>query len=171
MPPSRRPGGTATAFALAFLATVLFSHVSAYRVAISDEDQLRQTCSGMWAGKDTSIDCKWLPWREEGHYSRFRLTSQPSAVNFERNSSGTVATIFYEWSDFDKLGADGPDRDVFGEALKTYICDPQAVKQKTCQAADVGNFITQGTGPSIQKQRVDLGKSLEKEQTLVSSKD
>lgn len=30
--------------------------VDAYQAAINQDDELRQTCSGMWAGKDTKID-------------------------------------------------------------------------------------------------------------------
>ncbi|CAO1633579.1 unnamed protein product [Parajaminaea phylloscopi] len=125
------------------LLACLASSGQAYRVSISDADQLRQTCSGMWAGKDTSID-----------------------LTFHRNSSGTVATIIYEWQDYTHLGTNGPDRDIFGDAVKTYICTPQAATQKLCAQADVGNFIVEGPARTIQKQRVDLAKGSDKEQTL-----
>jgi hypothetical protein len=42
------------AFACAVLA--LAGAVRAYKVPVKDEDYSRQTCSGMWAGKDTAIE-------------------------------------------------------------------------------------------------------------------
>ncbi|CAO1633897.1 unnamed protein product [Sympodiomycopsis kandeliae] len=109
---------------------------SAYQVAIDQDDQLRQTCSGMWAGSQTSID-----------------------LIFFKNSTGTVSTIFYEWQDFELLGKPGPDRDVFGDAIRTYICTPLAVTQGLCSQAEVGEFILAGNGTTIHKQRLDFGKA------------
>lgn len=42
------------------LAVLLATACNAFQVAISDADPLRQTCSGMWAGKSTRIEseCK-----------------------------------------------------------------------------------------------------------------
>lgn len=91
-----------------------------------------------------------------------------TTVNFHANSSGTVATIFYEWRDFPHLGANGPDHDVFGDAMKTYICNPQAVTKAMCSESDLGNFIVDGAGKTIRKQRVDLRTNTEA-QTLVST--
>jgi len=44
---------------LAILITILsLNSVSAYQAVVSDEDALRQTCSGMWADlkKDTRVE-------------------------------------------------------------------------------------------------------------------
>ncbi|PWN26985.1 hypothetical protein BDZ90DRAFT_260665 [Jaminaea rosea] len=111
------------------------STASAFKVAISDADELRQTCSGMWAGKDTSID-----------------------LTFKPNSTGSVATIFYEWQDFPLLGTPTSQRDVFGEPVLTYICTPTAVNQKICKEEDVGNFILSDAAraKTVRRERVDL---------------
>jgi hypothetical protein len=54
--PLRRVAAASMAAAAAlFLAAA--PTVSAFEVNITDSDQLRQTCSGMWAGKDTQITC------------------------------------------------------------------------------------------------------------------
>lgn len=87
------------------------------------------------------------------HAMLFRIAS----VIFNKNSTGTVSTIFYEWQDFGLLGKPGPDRDVFGDAIRTYVCTPLAVGQGLCSNEDLGQFITMGNGTTIQKQRVDLG--------------
>lgn len=143
--PLQRCSLSTTSWLALLVAFALVLPSAAYRVAVSDEDQLRQTCSGMWSGKDTKID-----------------------LTFAKNSSGTVATIFYEWADFPKLGKPGPDKDVFGDALKTFICTPQAVNQKVCDKSELGNFLVDGQAPTVQRKRVDLNGSSKQDLTLVS---
>lgn len=94
---------------------------------------------------------------------------------FHPNSTGTVATMFYEFQDFDKLGKYAPgQKDAFGFELKTYICTPSAVKQGLCNEADLGNFIldqSRGEAKTVQLKRLDFGAAGSKdEQTLVSCK-
>ncbi|EPQ28969.1 uncharacterized protein PFL1_03259 [Pseudozyma flocculosa PF-1] len=110
-----------------------YNLANAYTVAVSDKDELRQTCSGMYAGKGSRIE-----------------------AIFDKGSTGTAATIFYEFEDFDKLGIPSDERDVFGFQIKTYICTAQAVRQKLCQPEDVGNFITADGAATVQKKRVDF---------------
>jgi hypothetical protein len=89
-------------------------------------------------------------------------------VTFKPNSTGIVATIFYEWSDFDRLGKYGPDKDVFGYSLKSYVCTPLAVRQALCEDTDLGNFIVDGSAPSVFKQRMDFGTGNAQQQVVVS---
>lgn len=120
---------------LALASTVILAGAaSAFQVAITDLDPLRQTCSGMWKGKDTRIE-----------------------MSFDQGSAGTVSTLFYDFDDFSKVGKDSAERDMFGMPIKTYICTSQAVMDKLCAPADLGNFIVQSNGTSIYTQRVDLG--------------
>ncbi|KAN0060405.1 hypothetical protein ACQY0O_007735 [Thecaphora frezii] len=106
---------------------------SAYSVSISEKDELRQSCSGMYAGKGSRIE-----------------------AIFDKGSQGTVATIFYEFQDFPKLGVPSEDTDVFGFKMKTYICTTQAVRQKLCDSKEIGNFITANGTQTVQKERVDF---------------
>jgi hypothetical protein len=47
---------------LVVASAVAFAGVaSAFQVAITDLDPLRQTCSGMWKGKDTRIESEEQP--------------------------------------------------------------------------------------------------------------
>lgn len=92
----------------------------------------------------------------------------PLTVTFKPNSTGIVATIFYEWSDFDRLGKYGPDKDVFGYSLKSYVCTPLAVRQGLCEDTDLGNFIVDGSAPSVFKQKMDFGTGNTQQQVVVS---
>ncbi|UZJ52316.1 hypothetical protein CBS101457_001636 [Exobasidium rhododendri] len=116
---------------------ILASLSNAFQVAISDLDPMRQTCSGMWKGKDTKIE-----------------------LSFDKGSAGTVSTLFYEFADFSKVGKESKEQDVFGFPLKTYICTSQAVMEGLCTQASLGNFIVSANATSttsIFTQRVDLG--------------
>ncbi|PWN48318.1 hypothetical protein IE53DRAFT_370721, partial [Violaceomyces palustris] len=80
--------------------------------------------------------------------------------DFDKGSNGTVAAIIYEFKDFAKLGKETKERDVFGFALKTYVCTTQAMAQKLCEEKDLGKFIvdeSKGPTPSILNQRIDFG--------------
>lgn len=120
----------------------------AFTVGISDADQLRQTCSGMLAGQNSRIE----------------------AV-FDKGAKGTVATMFYEFQDFDKLGKESPESDSMGYHLRTYICTDQAVKEQLCTTSDLGNFIvdeSQTKSKTVQLQRLDFGATGSDAKTLVS---
>ncbi|WVQ74635.1 hypothetical protein IAR50_004236 [Cryptococcus sp. DSM 104548] len=84
-----------------------------FRVPISDTDNLREVCSGMYGGKEAYIE-----------------------MAFDDGSSGQVALVIYEWSDVQYLGAQGDDD------LRTYICTTSAVRSGLCTDADMGGFIT-----------------------------
>ncbi|KAJ1024841.1 hypothetical protein NDA16_002881 [Ustilago loliicola] len=89
---------------------------------------------------------------------------------FHKGSVGTVATMFHEFADFDKLGKDSNERDAFGFSLKSYICTAKAVQQSLCTREQLGNFIvdeSKGKATTVQVQRLDFGaKGLEEEKTL-----
>ncbi|SAM84068.1 related to PTM1-member of the major facilitator superfamily [Ustilago bromivora] len=128
------PASIRTFLIAAFL---LIHSVFAFTVTISEKDELRQTCSGMIAGGDSHID-----------------------AIFHKGSVGTVATMFYEFADFDKLGKESNERDAFGYQLKTYICTAKAVQQSLCTKEQLGNFIvdeSKGKASTVQVQRVDFG--------------
>lgn len=135
------------------IAAILLIHsVFAFTVTISEKDELRQTCSGMIAGDDSHID-----------------------AIFHKGSVGTVATMFYEFADFDKLGKESNERDAFGYQLKTYICTAKAVQQSLCTKEQLGNFIvdeSKGKASTVQVQRVDFGATgSDNEITLVSARE
>lgn len=142
-----RPASIRASLLSAFL---LIHSVFAFTVTISEKDELRQTCSGMIAGADSHID-----------------------AIFHKGSVGTVATMFHEFADFDKLGKDSNERDAFGFSLKSYICTAKAVQQSLCTREQLGNFIvdeSKGKATTVQVQRLDFGaKGLEEEKTLVST--
>lgn len=142
-------GRPASIWNLILSAFVLTHTALAFTVTISEKDELRQTCSGMIAGADSHID-----------------------AIFHKGSVGTVATMFYEFADFDKLGKDSNERDAFGFELKSYICTAKAVQQNLCTKEQLGNFIvdeSQGKASTVQVQRLDFGaKGLEEEKMLVS---
>jgi hypothetical protein len=127
-------------------ALLLLVQVNGFQVAISDRDQLRQTCSGMWKGKDTRIE-----------------------LHFDNGSAGTVSTLIYEFADFQSVGKEGKERDMFGFPLKTYICTSQAVLDGLCQTSDLGSFIVAKNAPSIATKRVDLGTGSTAEANVVVS--
>ena len=138
---------------LSCLSLLLLTHtspVAAFTVAISEKDELRQTCSGMVAGGDSHIEAL-----------------------FDKGSIGTVATMFYEFADFDKLGKYSGERDAFGFQLKNYICTPKAVQESLCTNEQLGNFIvdeSKSKAETVQLQRLDFGaKGSDSDKTLVSA--
>ncbi|SNX86165.1 related to PTM1 - member of the major facilitator superfamily [Melanopsichium pennsylvanicum] len=141
---SRRHLARSISTFLILLLISLASSVTAFTVAISDADELRQTCSGMIAGGDSHISALFHP-----------------------NSTGTVATMFYEFADFDKLGKYSGDKDAFGFSLKSYICTAKAVQEALCKNEDMGNFIVDestGKAKTVQLERLELGSTGSKEE-------
>ncbi|TKY89485.1 hypothetical protein EX895_002016 [Sporisorium graminicola] len=143
-----RPTSIRALIASAVFLLLAFTHtVTAFTVAISEKDELRQTCSGMVAGGDSHIE-----------------------AFFHKGATGTVATMFYEFADFDKLGKLSDDRDAFGYQLKSYICTPNAVTEKLCTTAQLGSFIvdeSHGKASTVQLQRMDFGPSGSPEETTL----
>lgn len=146
---------TATASIRSFLVIALLSLLAlantatAFTVTISEKDELRQTCSGMIAGGDSNIQ-----------------------AFFHKGSTGTVATMFYEFEDFNKLGKLSSKTDAFGYKPKSYICTPSAVTEKLCTNEQLGNFIvddSNGPAKTVQLHRMDFGPTgSADEQVLVS---
>lgn len=77
--------------------------VTAYQVLISQSDEVRQVCSGMWGkGKQDAFI--------EGVYNMAMvgrsLSDTFNAVIFGPSSRGQVALVIYEWQDASHLGID-----------------------------------------------------------------
>ncbi|CBQ68875.1 related to PTM1-member of the major facilitator superfamily [Sporisorium reilianum SRZ2] len=134
------PTSIRTIFVSALFLLLAFANTArAFTVTISDKDELRQTCSGMLAGGDSHIE-----------------------AFFHNGSKGTVATMFYEFADFDKLGKPSNDKDAFGYQLKSYVCTPNAITENLCTKEQLGNFIvdeSRGKATTVQLQRMDFGAS------------
>lgn len=139
---------TFSVIAILFLLAIA-NKAAAFTVTISDKDQLRQTCSGMVAGGDSHIE-----------------------AFFHKGSTGTVATMFYEFEDFGRLGKLSSKTDAFGYRLKSFVCTPSAVTENLCTQKQLGNFIvddSNGPASTVQLQRMDFGPSgTADEKTLVS---
>lgn len=100
---------------LAAVAPLLIAGLSAaFQVTITDADPLRQTCSGMWKGKDTRIECESIEILQGSPLECTMTIDCLPQVSFDKGSAGTVSTLFYEFSDFDKVGKETKELDVFG---------------------------------------------------------
>lgn len=108
------------------------SLAAAFDAQVTSNDRLLQTCSGMWAGTDTSVTLS--------------LTAA--------ESDAKVAVIVYEWADFPRLGARmrmvnmdlGDGHRVNSRAATQYICTPEAVNRELCPPDQVGNWIAPDNG-------------------------
>ncbi|TIC13410.1 hypothetical protein E3Q14_01261 [Wallemia mellicola] len=96
---------------------ILLSVVFGYTVPISDLDDFRQACSGIWNSKDAGI-----------------------SVYFDQSSHGQAALGIWEWSDLNALGKypDNADPTVIA---KSYVCTTSALQSNLCQEKDLGKFI------------------------------
>ncbi|CAE6449385.1 unnamed protein product [Rhizoctonia solani] len=104
-------------------ALALFGLASAFELKISDQDDYRQACSGMWGGDKAYIK-----------------------VTFDPASRGQVAMVIYEWRDARYLGIDTePDNYA---VPKTYVCTTDAVRAKLCSESQLGRFILNLKGAS-----------------------
>ncbi|TIA92135.1 hypothetical protein E3P99_00730 [Wallemia hederae] len=101
------------------LATTLLlaSFSSAYTVPISDADDFRQACSGIWDSKNAEI-----------------------SVYFDQSSSGQAAVGIWEWSDVDALGKFPPNADT-SIIAKSYVCTTSALQSQLCEQSELGKFI------------------------------
>lgn len=119
---SRRPGSI---HLLCFLLlSLLLQACSAYQVLISDKDEARQVCSGMW-GSGGSRE----PWIE---------------VFFSQGSKGQLALIIYEWEDARYIGIDADGTGVGQnewEDERVYVCSLAAYRANLCGADSLGRFI------------------------------
>lgn len=73
---------------------------------MSDTDALRETCSGMYGGKQAHISGE-LP-------ATVALDTAHLAVSFDDSSTGQVALVIYEWADVRYLGVETPTQEVGG---------------------------------------------------------
>ncbi|GAA5986577.1 hypothetical protein JCM10908_003807 [Rhodotorula pacifica] len=101
----------------------------AYQVLVSDQDEVRQVCSGMW-GKDA----KETPFIE---------------VIFSPASRGQLALVIFEWKDSKYLGISpegGASENTWSED-RVYICTAAAREADLCQEAELGQFIKSSLAP------------------------
>ncbi|TIA94665.1 hypothetical protein E3P96_04065 [Wallemia ichthyophaga] len=97
--------------------TLLLVYTSAYSVPISDANDFRQACSGIWNSKNAEI-----------------------SVTFEPFSSGQAAVGIWEWNDVNALGKYPLDADPTIIA-KSYVCTTSALQSQLCDESELGKFI------------------------------
>ncbi|KAF7784069.1 hypothetical protein Agabi119p4_234 [Agaricus bisporus var. burnettii] len=102
---------------LIFLLSFIF-YAIAFQVPFTDSDYSRQTCSGMWAGRNTYIN-----------------------VTFGQGSLGQVAMVIYEWADAPFLGKVDAGHDDDLRVPKTYVCTSDALARGDCTRDQLGRFI------------------------------
>ncbi|QRV97588.1 membrane protein [Ceratobasidium sp. AG-Ba] len=107
-----------------FLGLAAISSVLGFELKVSDQDEYRQACSGMWAGDNTYIK-----------------------VSFDPSSRGQIAMVIYEWRDVKYLGIDTePDNYM---VPKTYVCTTDAVRANLCSESGLGRFILNLKGANL----------------------
>ncbi|GAA5919466.1 hypothetical protein JCM1841_002409 [Sporobolomyces salmonicolor] len=114
---------------LALLVLVgLVAHCTAYQVLISDQDDVRQVCSGMWGkGKENAF----------------------IEVLFSPASRGQLALVVFEWEDAKYLGVEtsGNDAENAWQEDRVYICTLSAQQAGLCDESQLGRFIS--TAPAF----------------------
>ncbi|BGP39303.1 hypothetical protein JCM10449v2_003241 [Rhodotorula kratochvilovae] len=109
----------------------LLAHcVHGYQVLVSDQDEVRQVCSGMWGSGG-----KQAPFIE---------------VLFSPASRGQLALVIFEWEDAQWLGvsADGKGGANDWSKDRAYICTVEAQQAGLCDAQQLGLFLTAPGAPS-----------------------
>lgn len=100
------------------LLLAIISFTFSYKVQISDLDDFRQACSGIWSSKDASIN-----------------------ITFDETlSKGQAALAIWEWGDIDKLGRLPSNVDE-GIYAKSYVCTSTSLQQGLCNESELGKFI------------------------------
>lgn len=103
----RSSSNSSLSAALAILFLCLLRTASAYQVLISDQDEVRQVCTGMWGkgsqdafieGESKSGGCPPA--------AEYKLTRHEHAVLFSPSSRGQLALVIFEWQDAKYLGVD-----------------------------------------------------------------
>ncbi|GAA5906493.1 hypothetical protein JCM6882_004450 [Rhodosporidiobolus microsporus] len=105
------------------------ARVAAYQVLVSEADEVRQVCSGMW----------------------LKGVQQPFIeVIFSPASRGQLALVVFEWEDAKYLGVDasGHESENDWSPDRTYICTLAAQQAGRCTEDDLGRFITSSSMPS-----------------------
>ncbi|GAA5872115.1 hypothetical protein JCM1840_006322 [Sporobolomyces johnsonii] len=101
----------------------LITTCHAYQVLISDQDDARQVCSGMWGkGKENAF----------------------IEVLFSPSSRGQLALVVFEWEDVKYLGVEpsGNSDENDWQEDRVYICTLSAQQDGLCDESQLGRFIS-----------------------------
>ncbi|GAA6004977.1 hypothetical protein JCM11491_002296 [Sporobolomyces phaffii] len=126
--PSLRSGVIACLTWLALFAP----SVLAYQVLVSDQDAVRQVCSGVWANNELG----------KGHQDPY------IEILFAPASRGQLALVVFEWEDAKYLGMDptGENKLNDWQEDRIYVCTLAARQAGLCEYSQLGRFIS--TPPS-----------------------
>ncbi|GAA5892607.1 uncharacterized protein JCM6883_007412 [Sporobolomyces salmoneus] len=110
-------------FGLLFLPSVL-----AYQVLVSDQDTVRQVCSGVWANNELGKGIQ-DPYIE---------------ILFAPASRGQLALVVFEWEDAKYLGKDpsGENKLNDWQQDRIYVCTLAARQAGLCEYSQLGKFIS-----------------------------
>ncbi|OAV91518.1 hypothetical protein PTTG_03861 [Puccinia triticina 1-1 BBBD Race 1] len=127
---------------LPLLLLLLWSSISlsnAYQVLISDTDDLRQVCSGMWQKFAKSRD----PYIE---------------IIFGPASSGQLALVVYEWQDAKWLGINPSNKQAENswQEDRVYVCTLDAIAQSLCTKAELGEFIISPLPSDVKRESLNI---------------
>lgn len=112
---------------------------AAYQVLISDTDDLRQVCSGMWQKFAKSRD----PYIE---------------IIFGPASSGQLALVIYEWQDAKWLGINPSNHQAENswQEDRVYVCTLDAIAQSLCTKAELGEFIVSPLPAGVKRESLNI---------------
>ncbi|GAA5927692.1 uncharacterized protein JCM15063_005970 [Sporobolomyces koalae] len=121
------PFRTAAVACLAWLALAI-PLVQSYQVLVSDQDTIRQVCSGVWAKNELG----------QGVQNSY------IEILFAPASRGQLALVVFEWEDAQYLGVDptGANKPNDWVSDRVYVCTLEARDAGLCQASQLGNFVT-----------------------------
>lgn len=115
------------------------SFLHGYQVLISDSDELRQVCSGMWHKIAKSRD----PYIE---------------IIFGPASSGQLALVVYEWQDAKWLGINPSNKQAenYWQDDRVYVCTLDAIAQSLCTKTELGEFIISPLPSGIKRESLNI---------------
>ncbi|PLW21647.1 hypothetical protein PCANC_01096 [Puccinia coronata f. sp. avenae] len=121
------------------LILLAISQATAYQVLISDTDDLRQVCSGMWQKFAKSRD----PYIE---------------IIFGPASSGQLALVVYEWEDAKWLGINPSNKQAENswQEDRVYVCTLDAIVQSLCTQAQLGEFIVSPLPSGVKRDSLNI---------------
>ncbi|MBW0516464.1 hypothetical protein O181_056179 [Austropuccinia psidii MF-1] len=124
---------------LSILFSYLIYYVQTYQVLISDTDDVRQVCSGMWQKIAKSRD----PYIE---------------ILFGPASSGQLALVVYEWEDGKWLGIDESNRQAENnwDTNRTYVCTLDAISKSLCSHDKLGEFIISTLPSNVKRESLSI---------------
>lgn len=128
-------------FSTQFLISLLYftTFVKSYQVLISDTDDVRQVCSGMW--------------------QKFAGSREPYIeILFGPASKGQLALVIYEWTDAKYLGMDESDPKTPNtwSSNRTYVCTLDAVSRRLCTSEHLGEFIVAPLPAGVTKESTSI---------------